>query len=202
MGQLSKNKISIILSALGLILSFLLIQKYYGDPNSIGDTLCNALSEFGSCDKVSESTYSAIRNVPGLGDIPIALFGFVFTALWVFFSCCPKLKRNLGKNLRFAFYVLILGFVVDLGLFLLSVGVIKALCGLCVATYFVTIALLVVNFPVFKSLSDKSIRAVLNSFSGSFVNLLIVIFFLFRSRSLRRKNFHGRNQTGFRQRGW
>ncbi|MGQ2825431.1 vitamin K epoxide reductase family protein, partial [Leptospira kirschneri] len=63
MNQFSKNKISIILSVLGLIFSFLLIQKYYGDPSSIGETICNTLSESGSCDKVSESAYSAIRNV-------------------------------------------------------------------------------------------------------------------------------------------
>lgn len=44
----------------------------------MGETICNALSESGSCDKVSESAYSAIRNVPGLGDLPIALFGFLF----------------------------------------------------------------------------------------------------------------------------
>lgn len=99
MSQLSKNKISIILSVLGLIFSFLLIQKYYGDPSSVGETLCNALSESGSCDKVSESAYSAIRNVPGLGDLPIALFGFVFTVLWVFFSCCPKLKKKPRKRI-------------------------------------------------------------------------------------------------------
>lgn len=84
-------------------------------------------------------------------------------------------KETSEKNLRFAFYVLILGLIADLGLFFLSVGVIKELCGLCVATYVITIALLAVNFPIFKSLSDKSIRAVLNSFSGSFVNFLIVI---------------------------
>ncbi|MBF3376030.1 vitamin K epoxide reductase/DsbA family protein [Leptospira borgpetersenii] len=180
MSQLSKNKISIILSALGLIFSFLLIQKYYGDPTSVGETLCNVLSESGSCDKVSESAYSAIRNVPGLGDLPIALFGFVFYGFVGFLFVFSEIKKETSeKNLRFAFYVLILGLIADLGLFFLSVGVIKALCGLCVATYVITIALLAVNFPVFKSLSDKSIRAVLNSFSGSFVNLLIVILSFF-----------------------
>lgn len=94
MSQLSKNKISIILSALGLILSFLLIQKYYGDPSSVGETLCNALSETGSCDKVSESAYSAIRNVPGLGDLPIALFGFVFYGFVGFLFVLSEIKKE------------------------------------------------------------------------------------------------------------
>ncbi|WP_061247862.1 thioredoxin domain-containing protein [Leptospira alstonii] len=180
MSQLSKNKISIILSVLGLILSFLLIQKYYGDPSSVGETLCNALSESGSCDKVSESSYSAIRNVPILGDLPIALFGFLFYGFVGFLFVFSEIKKETAEaNLRLAFYVLILGFVADLGLFIISVGVIKALCGLCAATYVVTIALLAVNFPDFKSLSDKSVRAVLNSLSGNALNFLIVILSFF-----------------------
>ncbi|EMO85118.1 vitamin K epoxide reductase family protein [Leptospira santarosai str. AIM] len=180
MSQLSKNKISIILSALGLILSFLLIQKYYGDPSSVGETLCNALSETGSCDKVSESAYSAIRNVPGLGDLPIALFGFVFYGFVGFLFVLSEIKKEtLDNNLRFAFYVLILGLVADLVLFFLSVEVIEALCGLCVATYVVTVALVAINLPAFKSLSDRSIQAVLNSLGGNFSNFLIVILSFF-----------------------
>lgn len=175
MNQLSKNKISIILSALGLILSFLLIQKYYGDPSSIGESLCNALSESGSCDKVSESAYSAIRNVPGLGDIPIALFGFVFYGFLGFLFVQSEIKKETAeKNLRLAFYILVLGLVADLGLFFVSVGIIKALCGLCAATYAVTIALIAVNFSDFKSLSDKSFKAVQGSLNGQVLNLLIV----------------------------
>lgn len=181
MNQFSKNKISIILSVLGLIFSFLLIQKYYGDPSSVGETICNALSESGSCDKVSESAYSAIRNVPGLGDLPIALFGFLFYGFVGFLFVFSEIKKESAEaNLRLAFYVLVLGLVADLGLFLLSVGVIKALCGLCAATYVVTIALLIVNFPTFKSLSDKSIGTVLNSLNGNVFNFIIVILsFLF-----------------------
>lgn len=180
MNQFSKNKISIILSVLGLIFSFLLIQKYYGDPSSIGETICNTLSESGSCDKVSESAYSAIRNVPGLGDIPIALFGFLFYGFVGFLFVLSEIKKESAEaNLRLAFYVLILGLTADLGLFLLSVGVIKALCGLCVATYVVTILLLAVNFSAFKSLSDKSVGAVLNSLNGNFFNFIIVILSFF-----------------------
>lgn len=99
MSQLSKNKISIILSALGLIFSFLLIQKYYGDPTSVGETLCNVLSESGSCDKVSESAYSAIRNVPGLGDLPIALFGFVFYGFVGFLFVFSEIKKKPRKKI-------------------------------------------------------------------------------------------------------
>lgn len=180
MNQFSKNKISIILSVLGLIFSFLLIQKYYGDPSSIGETICNTLSESGSCDKVSESAYSAIRNVPGLGDISIALFGFLFYGFVGFLFVLSEIKKESAEaNLRLAFYVLILGLTADLGLFLLSVGVIKALCGLCVATYVVTILLLAVNFSAFKSLSDKSVGAVLNSLNGNFFNFIIVILSFF-----------------------
>ncbi|EMO52930.1 thioredoxin domain-containing protein [Leptospira noguchii] len=180
MNQFSKNKISIILSVLGLIFSFLLIQKYYGDPGSVGETLCNALSESGSCDKVSESAYSAIRNVPGLGDLPIALFGFLFYGFVGFLFILSEIKKESAEaNVRLAFYVLVLGLIADLGLFLLSVGVIKALCGLCAATYLVTIALLAVNFTTFKSIPDKSIGTVLNSLNGNIFNLIIVILFFF-----------------------
>lgn len=180
MNQFSKNKISIILSVLGLVFSFLLIQKYYGDPGSVGETLCNALSESGSCDKVSESAYSAIRNVPGLGDLPIALFGFLFYGFVGFLFVLSEIKKESAEvNLRLAFYVLLLGLIADLGLFLLSVGVIKALCGLCAATYVVTILLLAVNFTTFKSISDKSIGTVLNSLNGNIFNFIIVILFFF-----------------------
>ncbi|MGQ2825432.1 vitamin K epoxide reductase/DsbA family protein, partial [Leptospira kirschneri] len=134
----------------------------------------------GSCDKVSESAYSAIRNVPGLGDIPIALFGFLFYGFVGFLFVLSEIKKESAEaNLRLAFYVLILGLTADLGLFLLSVGVIKALCGLCVATYVVTILLLAVNFSAFKSLSDKSVGAVLNSLNGNFFNFIIVILSFF-----------------------
>lgn len=175
MNQSSKNKISVVLSAIGLILSFLLIQKYYGDPGSVGEALCNAFSEPGSCDKVSESSFSAIRNVPGLGDLPIALFGFVFYGFVGFLFVLSEIKKETAEsNLRIAFYVLVLGLIADVGLFTISVGVIKALCGLCAATYVITIALLAVNFPGFKSLSDKSISAVSASLNGQYLNLLIV----------------------------
>ncbi|PJZ61143.1 thioredoxin domain-containing protein [Leptospira adleri] len=180
MNQLSKNKISIILSAMGLILSFLLIQKYYGDPSSVGEALCNAISESGSCDKVSESSFSAIRNVPGLGDLPTALFGFIFYGFVGFLFVLSEIKKETAEsNLRLAFYVLILGLVADVGLFIISVGVIKALCGLCAATYVVTIALLAVNFPGFKAISDKSVSAVTGSLNGNFLNLLIVVLSFF-----------------------
>ncbi|TGK28102.1 protein-disulfide isomerase [Leptospira gomenensis] len=180
MKQSSKNKISVVLSALGLILSFLLIQKYYGDPGSVGEALCNTLSEPGSCDKVSESSFSAIRNVPALGDIPIALFGFVFYGFVGFLFVLSEIKKETAdSNLRIAFYVLLLGLIVDGGLFAISVGVIQALCGLCAATYVITIALLAVNFSGFKSLSDKSIPAVSASLNGQYLNLLIVVLSFF-----------------------
>ncbi|XDD50347.1 thioredoxin domain-containing protein [Leptospira sp. WS92.C1] len=180
MNQLSKNKISIILAAIGLILSFLLIQKYYGAPSSLGESLCNAISEPGSCDKVSESSFSAIRNFPGLGDLPVALFGFIFYGFVGFLFVLSEIKKETAEsNLRLAFYVLILGLIADLGFFLISVGVIKALCGLCAATYLVTISLLAVNFVDFKTIKDKSFGAVSSSLNGNYLNLLIVALSLF-----------------------
>ena len=81
--QNSKNYTLYILisSMIGIILSFFLIREFYGTAGDFVSSLCSISGSENGCEKVANSSYSGFRNLPFLGDIPIALFGFVFYGL-------------------------------------------------------------------------------------------------------------------------
>lgn len=178
MKKLPSNYILSALAAIGAVISFFLIRKYFGGQggDGVAQALCDALSETGSCNKVSESAVSAIRNVPFFGDIPIALFGFVFYGLLAFlFVRSETQKEESVKYLLLAFYLLIVGFVIDLGLFATSVFYIDAVCGLCAATWAVTVLLLVGTYIQIRDIKDKSPAQLIPSISKEALNYVIVI---------------------------
>lgn len=175
MKKLQSNYVLAGIAGIGLILSFFLIQKFFGGDGA-AQALCNALSETGSCDKVSESSFSAIRNIPFFGDVPIALFGFAFYGFLGFLFVWSERDKNSETDyLRFAFYMIALGAVVDLALLLISAFVIKAICGLCAATYVVTLALLALTYSRFQEIKEKSPAKILPVVSKDFLNFAIAI---------------------------
>ena len=140
------NYISIGLSLVGLVLAYLLILEYYGLKSDISKTLCSS-ENIDACQKVAESDFSAIKNVPLLGDLPVALFGFIFYGFLIFlFSSIQKIKEKKDIILSFAFYLLLLGLLVNIILFSISFFVIDTICNLCFITYIVEIAILGLTF--------------------------------------------------------
>ncbi|EQA44516.1 vitamin K epoxide reductase family protein [Leptospira broomii serovar Hurstbridge str. 5399] len=176
MKKIQLNYVLTGIAAIGLIISFLLIQKYFGGGDGAAKALCDALSESGSCDKVSESSFSAIRNIPFFGDVPIALFGFAFYGFIGFlFVWAERYKEKEADYTRLAFYLLILGLIVDISLFLVSSLVIEAICGLCVATYLVTLALLGITYIKFKAIQEKTITKVFPVITKDILNFAIAL---------------------------
>lgn len=154
------NKLGFIglgITVVGLFLSFVLILEYYGSAGAVGASLCGAVGDASSCQQVAESSYSSIRGVPGLGDIPVALLGFAFYGAlsFGFFKLgTAKDPESYRSTLNLLLPFTILGIVVDFVLMLVSLFLIKALCSMCLMTYLVTIALFGIVFLANKRTLD------------------------------------------------
>jgi len=143
-----------VLAFLGMVLSGILIIEYFEPGSKIAGTLCSASDHGSSCTKVAMSEFSGIRNVPLLGDIPVALLGFTFYGFigFIFIFSLKGSLEEIQGHLAFLLLLLGLGAVVDIALFAVSTTLIKAVCSLCLYTYFVTFSLLVVTFFALKPL--------------------------------------------------
>lgn len=136
-------------SVIGLFLSFMLILEYYGSSGAVGESLCGAGGSVSSCQEVAESSYSAIRGVPGMGEIPIAILGFGFYGLmgFGFFQLgTAKSEERFRSFVNILFPLVIFGILVDLALLLVSVLLIQAICSMCIMTYVVTSVLFAMLF--------------------------------------------------------
>lgn len=145
----------LVVGILGLLFSFLLAVEYFGiGTDNVAGAACSALGGGDSCLKVAESSYSAIPGIPFLGNVPIALLGFGFYGLvtYSFFTIFKSTNSDEVKKLiSLLVPVLILGFIFDLILFGISVGIIGTICQLCFITYIVTISLLVILYLLWKT---------------------------------------------------
>ncbi|WP_367898155.1 thioredoxin domain-containing protein [Leptospira sp. WS58.C1] len=193
MKKLSHSYILAAISGIAAFISFLLIRKYFGGETADGlaQSLCDAVSETGSCSKVSESSISAIRDVPWFGDLPIALFGFAFYGFVTYlFIRSEKNPENREGYLLLSFYILLLGLVVDLGLFSASVFYIDAICGLCAATWILTLILVVGTFFQIKNYQDKSLKKAFSVFQLEGLNTYIVVLLFLAAGQIGGKSFH------------
>ncbi|TGL62890.1 thioredoxin domain-containing protein [Leptospira sarikeiensis] len=193
MKKLSPSYILAGISSLAAIISFLLIRKYFGGETADGlaQSLCDVVSESGSCSKVSESSISAIRGVPVLGDLPIALFGFAFYGFIAYlFVRSEQKSENKEGYLLLAFYLLVIAFVIDLGLFSASVFYIDAVCGLCAVTWISTLILAGGTFFLIKDYSDKSIKKASSVFQPEGLNLYIIVLLFLAVGQVGGKSFH------------
>jgi protein-disulfide isomerase/uncharacterized membrane protein len=144
----SRNSLLYILigiSLIGLILSFLLTREYFGNAGELVSSLCSAVGPEGSCDKVKESDYSAFK-VPGLGEIPIALFGFAFYGFVGSLAFFGLKQEESKEHVAVIFGVSLLALVVDAILLGISVFAIGAVCSLCAFTYIATIGLVIGSY--------------------------------------------------------
>ncbi|TGK03184.1 protein-disulfide isomerase [Leptospira langatensis] len=178
MKKLPSNYILAVVSAVAAFISFLLIRKFFGGQagDGVAQAICDALSDSGSCDKVSESSISAIRGVPIFGDIPIALFGFVFYGFITYLFVRSELNKEGAKGyLLFSFYLLLLALVVDVVLFSISVFYIDAICGLCAVTWTCTVLLTAGTFLQIRDFGDKSPKIIPSVLKTEGLNVYIAI---------------------------
>ncbi|GBF49941.1 vitamin K epoxide reductase family protein [Leptospira ryugenii] len=143
------NLMGIIISFIGVLVSFLLAIEYFGlGTQNIAEGACSTLGGGDSCAKVAESSYSYIP-FPFLGNVPIALFGFGFyaTVLYLFgTNFKSKVEEEAKNSARIIFALGALAFLVDIGLLIISVFVLETICRLCLITYFITAAILVLSY--------------------------------------------------------
>lgn len=160
-----------ILSFAGLILSFLLIREYYG----VSSGLCGTSGETSSCQTVANSAFSGIRNFPGLGDLPVALLGFSFygaLAYLVFRMFRAKTKEESELAVSNYVFVSLIGIVIDLLLFSVSVFLIKTICSLCFATYAITIAGTAIGLYLYSN-SNQGRQHLFSNFQKEFLNIVL-----------------------------
>ncbi|TGL56139.1 protein-disulfide isomerase [Leptospira kemamanensis] len=172
----------IVVGVLGLLFSFLLAVEYFGiGTENLAGAACSALGGGDSCLKVAESSYSAIPGVPFLGNIPIALLGFGFYGLvtYAFFTISKSANSDeVAKLISLLVPVLVLGFIFDLILFGISVGIIGTICQLCFVTYLVTISLLAIVYLLWQTEGKPKLDMV-SSIKDGYATFGLVFFFSF-----------------------
>ena len=177
--KIDLNLFAIILSAAGAALSALLTIEYFGGASGVVHALCGAEN---SCHTVSQSDFSAIRNFPVLGDIPIAVFGFTFYGFLAYiFYLARSTESQQAKGIYrdISFYLISLGLVVDIGLLGISVFVIGAVCNLCASTYAVTLFLFLISLYLKRYITEEDVEQEIENVSLNRWNYTLVILFLF-----------------------
>ncbi|MDF3819341.1 thioredoxin domain-containing protein [Leptospira sp. 96542] len=171
-----------VLGLVGLVLSFLLAVEYFGlGSDNIANAACSALGGGDSCLKVAGSGYSAIPNVPFLGNIPIALLGFGFYGLvtYLFYSLYKSVStESVASVVSVLLFILGLGLLVDIILLGVSVFLIETICRLCFFTYLVTIASLIVLFLLRKTEGNLNLNPIPGLKEG-FLTIFLAFFFSF-----------------------
>jgi protein-disulfide isomerase/uncharacterized membrane protein len=144
-----KQKVSFIIltaaSLAGAVLALLLIQEFYGAASGAVKSVCRSgPSGINACRTVAESSYAALRGLPLIGELPVALLGFVYYGLTGFLSLLLFFKPGeRAALLRIIFGMALAGIAADASLLYVSVEIIKAVCPLCTFTYIATGALFI-----------------------------------------------------------
>lgn len=162
-----KNSNKLVLGGLGaavigVFISFLLVLEYFGSAGALGQGLCSVVGSGDSCHEVASSSYSAIRNVPFFGDIPIALFGLGFygsMAFGYFRLNQAKDEMEAKATLDLLFIFACIALAIDLILFIISIALIGTICSMCVMTYIVSIALVTIAYFLKKKMSETESEA-------------------------------------------
>jgi protein-disulfide isomerase/uncharacterized membrane protein len=153
------------IATIGIFLSFLLILEYFGSDSSLAQGLCGLSGDSDSCKQVAESNYSAIRGIPGFGDIPIALLGFCFygALAFGFFRIATSKSETPDPSFGLLTVLVGIGILVDIILLGISLLLIGTLCMLCAMTYLVTLGSGFVLYQILK----KEGRSLFSDFSSS-----------------------------------
>ncbi|MBN2401811.1 MAG: thioredoxin domain-containing protein [Spirochaetes bacterium] len=141
-------------SLAGLILSALLILEYFGLASAAADVVCERGSGVNSCTIVSASPFASIKGVPLIGDVPTAVFGFMFYGFIAVITFMHIIRRNDDENMQIYLLILILSAIAivgDIALNLISVFIIKFLCPLCSMTYAATAVIIISSVILVKN---------------------------------------------------
>lgn len=125
----------------GALISAALIMEYFGLSFSLTEAVCRAGGEVNACRTAAKSAFAAIRGLPLFGDIPVALFGFIYycyTSLLFAVALRPGARSDKAP-LVLIVLLSIPALTADLFLFLVSAMFIRAFCPLCTASYAATL---------------------------------------------------------------
>ncbi|MDX1959434.1 MAG: thioredoxin domain-containing protein [Leptospiraceae bacterium] len=139
--------LGLLFSLVGMGLSFVLAQEYFGTASDAIGKACGVLGDGDSCAKVASSKYSSIT-LPVVGDIPIAIFGLMFygvSATGFYFAFQAKEAGEAKGFFSFTLILSAIGEIVDMILLVISVSIIGTICPLCLATYFMTAAIIAIS---------------------------------------------------------
>ena len=134
---------SLLLCLAGGLLSLVLLSKHYGVP-LLGEAALAACGEGGGCDVVSQSAYAIFAGLP-LAAWGLFFYGSLLALLTP--SLVARSEEASDSGLSLAFFLVTLAVLIDLVLFGLQLGVIKAFCKFCIATYFANLLLLAALWP-------------------------------------------------------
>ena len=186
---MNKNRIIevliIIASVAGLFLSVLLILEYFGLSPAAAEAVCSRGSGVNACRIVSSSPYAAIRDMPFIGDVPTALFGFIFYGFIAVITAAQFMRQNSGEVFQLYTLILILSiaaFSGDAALYLVSVFSIKFVCPLCAMTYAATTLILISSILLLKkntgSPGESIIMAMKNFLKRNILTYITIVIVL------------------------
>jgi protein-disulfide isomerase/uncharacterized membrane protein len=163
----ANRKISALVVALiGAVVSLLLLMEHYHQEYaaSLIASVCGG-AHTGGCVAVNLSSYSV------LGGVPVAAFGIFFylsVALVVSISLLTE-KTLLHTLCRIVFFLLCVGFLVDLALGAVQFFAIGQFCVLCLSTYVITFILLWLFLPYRSSKDGMSFNEIRGTREGKLV---------------------------------
>jgi protein-disulfide isomerase/uncharacterized membrane protein len=134
---------ALALCAAGGLLGLVLFSKHYGVP-LLGEAVLAACGVGEGCDVVSQSRYSMFLGMP-LAGWGLFFYGALFTLLAP--ALVSRGQDEDPASPSMAFLLVCLAIAIDFVLLGLQLGVIKAVCKFCVATYVVNLLLLGVLWP-------------------------------------------------------
>lgn len=155
-----RNKLNIIIAVIitasltGLTFSGILIFEYFGITPSFVDAVCTRSNSWiNTCMVVSASRFSALRDIPFIGDVPLAVMGFVFFGFTTGIILLHLIRKENDNMPLYAILAVIAGtaFLADVILFLISFFIIKYLCPFCIMTYAATFIILLLTIFLLKS---------------------------------------------------
>jgi protein-disulfide isomerase len=185
--MISRNRTFIITltiiaaSLIGLALSTLLIFEYYGAAPAAAEAVCaHGQAGVNSCAIVSASRYAAFRGIPLIGDVPIAVIGFIFYGFIAASFLLPGIRRkneNISPLFIMIFVLAGIALIGDIALYLISVFIIRFVCPLCVVTYAATAVILLSSILMLRK-DDNSAGPSSMMKMKDYLNKQIVLFAL------------------------
>lgn len=142
-------------SIAGMVLSAFLIFEYFGVTASVTDAVCARGREgVNACMVVSASRYAGIRGVPLVGDIPVAVMGYVFYGFIAALIIIHGFRRDTESLSMGIIIISVLtgaACIANITLYGISAYIIRFMCPLCLMTYAATVVIFVPSLLILKT---------------------------------------------------